>query len=669
MLRKAGIMKKPIVLILVLCVSTFSAWAQTDSLFNVLEEAENEVRVNVLNELYKELRNAQPEKALSYAQEALQLAEKIDYPRGQANALNNLGVYHRNRGNYELAIDYYVRALKMHESIENTDGIALTMGNIGNLYSLKGDYDKALEYYNKTLNLIEANPDTVRLISIYNNIGNVYFDLGNNLMAIDYYLRSLALYEKSNHPENTFDLLNSLGNIYFSQRNMDSAMWYFQQSLRVEQINGNKYAQALALNNIGVVHKSVGNYSAAIENQFKARALALEVGNRPLLSTIYKNLSESFYLQKNTAKAYEYLQQYMMLKERLSSEETGRKLAELESSYELAKREKEIEILQQEGEIKDLNVRNSNLLISVFTMGGGLLTALLILYYLKFQHNQRVKNLLEERNREIMRRNREIEAQKQIIEFKNQNITDSIQYAKSIQETILKKRLFRYNMPDSFIFNRPKDIVSGDFFWYARIDDFDILALIDCTGHGVAGAFMTVIGNSILNQIIHENKVYSPSQILLDMDERLAETLKQLEESSTHYGMDLAVCKIDRQHHKLIFSGAKRPLYYVHQGEFTEFKGDNLSIGELSFGRDKSFQEYEINYKEGDVFYIFSDGFADQFGSAVDKKYMSKRFRQLIRTIQKQSMEKQGQSLELEMNRWMGSTEQTDDMLVIGFKL
>src|SRR5690606_16912814 len=135
------------------------------------------------------------------------------------------------------------------------------------------------------------------------------------------------------------------------------------------------------------------------------------------------------------------------LKERLSSEETGRKLAELESSYELAKREKEIEILQQEGQIKDLNVRNSNLLISVFTMGGGLLTALLILYYLKFQHNQRVKLLLEERNREVMRRNREIEAQKQIIEFKNQNITDSIQYAKSIQETILKKRLFRYNMP------------------------------------------------------------------------------------------------------------------------------------------------------------------------------------------------------------------------------
>lgn len=657
-----------LIFLLATTFSPYLLYAQLDSLKMALQESNGENKVNILNELYRETRNGEPEKALGYAQEALKLATEIDYKRGAANALNNIGVYHRYKGNYELAIDYYVRALRIHEEIGNEDGVALTLGNIGTLYSLKRDFDKSLEYYNKALALLEKKGDKSRVISIYNNIGNVYFDLGDDLLAADYYLRAIDLQEKLGFQNRGFDLLTSMGNIYLRQRDYEKALTYFTESLETEESNGNKYGQAVAYNNIGAAHKLMGDYAKALNNQYLARALALDVGNKPLLTIIYKNLSETFYYKKDYEKSLEYLEQFILLKDKLYNEESSRKLAELESSYEVAKKEKEIELLRKESEIKDLQVRNSNLFTSIFIMAGALLLVLLILYYLKFAHNQRVKILFEERNKEVTRRNKEIEKQKAIIEYKNQNITDSIQYAKSIQETILKKDIFKHNLPDSFIFYKPKDIVSGDFFWYARKDGFDIVALIDCTGHGVAGAFMTVIGNSLLNQIINENHIYNPAEILFELDDKLTETLKQQDEGNTNYGMDLAICKIDRSNRKVVFSGAKRPLYFVHDGQLRDYKGDNMSIGDMS-GREKHFSEHEINYMPGDIFYLFSDGFADQFGVSVDKKYMSKRFRLLIQTIQKQSMEKQGQSLELEMNRWMGQNEQTDDMLVLGFRL
>jgi serine phosphatase RsbU (regulator of sigma subunit) len=277
--------------------------------------------------------------------------------------------------------------------------------------------------------------------------------------------------------------------------------------------------------------------------------------------------------------------------------------------------------------------------------------------------------LLEEQNKKILQSKKEIEIQKAKLESRNQTITDSIEYAKSIQDGIMNRNSFQENIPNSFVFFKPKDIVSGDFYWYTRIEDKDIIALIDCTGHGVAGAFMTVIGNSLMNQIVVEHNITDPSAILKQLDKKVMEILRQKEVRTANHSMDIALCKIDHTEKTLTFAGAKRPLYIVRNGGFEEIKGDKYTVGEYNDTPYKEFENNVIPLTAETTFYLCSDGYADQFGEKVQKKYMIKRLKRLLQTVSSKSLDNQHKSLELEMDRWKGIMEQTDDMLVIGFQV
>ena len=278
--------------------------------------------------------------------------------------------------------------------------------------------------------------------------------------------------------------------------------------------------------------------------------------------------------------------------------------------------------------------------------------------------NERLEQMVKLRTNEVM-------LQKSEIELKNRDILDNLQYAKRIQEAILPEiKLIYQTLQDSFIIYLPKDIVSGDFYSFAQKNDRVIIAAADCTGHGVTGAFMSMIGTSLLNQIVNEEGIIKPSQILNDLNTGIIQSLKQSETvNEVHDGMDIALCSIDLKNSSLIYAGANRPLWIFKKGELTLIKPTKSAIGGFQSTRKEEFTEQEIQLEKGDTIYLFTDGYADQFGGSEGKKLLSKRFRENLKEIQHLSMAEQEKILLKEFHSWKGNYEQVDDVLVIGIRL
>lgn len=303
-----------------------------------------------------------------------------------------------------------------------------------------------------------------------------------------------------------------------------------------------------------------------------------------------------------------------------------------------------------------------------------------LVVYLYTRRLRKQKEYLEEvvkqRTKEIEQQKQEIEAQKDQVEKKNLEIekinidlTDSIEYAKRIQTAILPlEKTIKTYLPESFILFRPRDIVSGDFYWFIRLQNKIFFAAVDCTGHGVPGAFMSLIGAETLSMIVLNEQIYEADKILERLNQHIINALKQ-DKTENQDGMDMALCVIDKEKKEIQFSGAKNPLYYIANNELTKIRGSRQAIGGLQFA---DFQNHVVKYQSPSWFYIFSDGYADQFGgedSGKAQKFMVSRFKKLLLDIHKLPMAEQCKILDDKLNEWKGNIKQTDDIMVIGFKL
>jgi serine phosphatase RsbU (regulator of sigma subunit) len=262
-----------------------------------------------------------------------------------------------------------------------------------------------------------------------------------------------------------------------------------------------------------------------------------------------------------------------------------------------------------------------------------------------------------------------IAEQKIKLEMREKEITDSLVYAQRIQEALLpSENYFRQHIEDSFIFFKPKDIVSGDFYWIGEKSGKVFVVAADCTGHGVPGAIISMIGLEIIEKTINEDLIETPSKILDLLDKGLERTFSRKKNTGTiiRDGMDLGLCVIDKAKRKIVFAGAFFPLYLIRDNRLTEIKGNKIIVGMNPEGL--GFNDNELDLEDGDVFYLFSDGYADQFGGEGKKKFMYRRFRHLLLTIHTFPVEDQKSILEENLRTWMGDTWQVDDILVIGFK-
>lgn len=634
---------------------------RVDSLNTLLSDASGQEEIYLLNELFKEYRTNDPVKALSYAEQALALAQYLGDKSGESASLNNIGVIYRHTGDLDKALTNYMASQHIQEENKFEDALAYTYSNIGTIYSLKRESRKALEYFLKANTLFENIGHHLRIIGTLNNIGNAYMDMGDYDNALSYYLKSLYEYEQLEDKSQAFVPLTNIGNLFFNKGDMDNALDYYNRSLVLEQAANNLSGQATALHSFGAVFKKLEDYENAISFYERALGFAQEAQDNVLLEVIYESLSETYFTKGDHFLAYSFLQLHNVVKDSLFNEESNRRIAELEGIYQFEQQQKEILHLQTDSDLQQLRIKHGNYIIV------GIVAILIIVAVLTFfiikenKEIKRTKKLLEVKNVEIT-------DQKMVIEEKNFNITESINYAKRVQQSILNFTVSTKKKEQSFILFKPKDIVSGDFFWYTDKKDIDVFVTADCTGHGVAGAFMTVIGVSLLNQIVNQDNITDPKTILKILDSNIKEALTQDQTSSSTHSIDLAVCVINQTKNEVIYSGANRPLYYFNKNQFNEIKGTKSSIGD-SLRDEKDFENHVISFQKGDTFYMTSDGYADQFGGEKGKKFMTKRFKQLLQEVQALPLDQQKEQLKNEIEAWMKDTEQTDDIIVTGFQV
>ncbi|MFW5645618.1 MAG: PP2C family protein-serine/threonine phosphatase, partial [Bacteroidota bacterium] len=257
-----------------------------------------------------------------------------------------------------------------------------------------------------------------------------------------------------------------------------------------------------------------------------------------------------------------------------------------------------------------------------------------------------------------------VTAQKEQLAKKNKDITDSIRYAKRIQVAILPQEI---PFENTFILFRPKDIVSGDFYWLEEIGNREYMAAVDCTGHGVPGAFMSIIGSNFLNKIVKEQHIYQPAKILNYLNKEVIANLKSSNEDTTVYdGMDIALVCYDKETNVLEYAGGYNPMILIRSGELQEIKADRFAIGRsLLSTNDRKFTNHKIEMRKGDVIYIYTDGYADQFGGEEGTKFKTKPMKELLIAINEKSMEEQRNILHNTIDVWRGDIEQVDDILII----
>lgn len=282
----------------------------------------------------------------------------------------------------------------------------------------------------------------------------------------------------------------------------------------------------------------------------------------------------------------------------------------------------------------------------------------------------RLERIVEEKTKELREEKELVEKNNRIIEEQNHEIKDSITYAKRIQDALLPDiNQLNKGGKNMFVFYQPRDIVSGDFYWVGEVNGIQVIAAADCTGHGVPGAFMSMIGNTLLNKIVLERKMTGAKEILTELDKEVKKALKQHSHEATKDGMDLALCCVNRSERKVMYAAALRPLYLVRENELIEYAPTKLPIGGFNYGEEKVFNETAIDLQENDMLYIFSDGYADQFGGENGKKFMLKNFKTLLTTISHKTLTDQEEALRGSYNTWKGTLDQVDDALVVGIRL
>ncbi len=633
------------------------------------------------------------------------IAEEMKNLKAITNRQNNLGIIYYTQGNYTKALEYLNRSLVTQTGMHDTLGLANTQNTIASVYIHLADYDKALKCYLEALNLFEKAGDKTGISQAYNNIGIVYNSLENFDKAIENYEASVKISEEIGEKFKLAPAYSNLGKVYQKKGNIEKATWYFTESLKLAREMNSPQGIAYNLSDLGSIAEGKKDYAAALkyytealhihekdQEQYsvsgtlirigslkmlqgnlgeaqvdlqKALDIASQIKAKSTLSDCYQSFAQLYKKQKNFKKAFEFQNLYAVLRDSILGEEKNKSMAEMQTRFDTDKKEREIALLTKNKSIEELQSSKQQAdikkqRVAIYSSLGGITLALTLGFFVLKGNREKKKanNLLEEKNEAIR-------AQKQVLEEKNIQITDSIDYAKSIQEAILPSMdIFKEKFKDSFILFRPKDVVSGDFYWLFPTQKGILVAAVDCVGHGVPGAFMALHSYNLMERIAKEKPNFSPAEILDELNKKILESLNQQSESgSAKHGMDLALLKLEGN--TISFSGARNPVVIVHGEELNEVKADRMYVG----GAQGNFTNNPVPAAPGSMLYLFTDGYADQKGGPQNKKFFADPLRKLFKEIAHLPAEEQKTALEKAHDEWKGSGEQLDDILVIGIRV
>lgn len=671
-----------------------------DSLQNLLKTADDDTnKVNIILALGGHYLEAKDSADIALLEKTCALAERLQFTQGTANCLHMLALAYSNENQTGKALGYYERSLKLNAITGNKNKTARTLNNLGNLFYHMANYEQATRYHLRALKIREEIKDLYGMGASYMNLG-IATDVTDHQGALDYYFKALEINRQINEPTGIARCLDNIGSSYKSLKQYDKAIDFLLQALAIKKELGIKRSTANTLNNIGTVYLEQGSdYGQALEYLQESMKLKEEVkdlkglangyintadvynriGN-PLKSAeyytsalaqcraighlqgvmyCYRGLAVSCKQRKLDAAAYDYLQKFIALKDSLQSTESDRSKNSMKILYDTEKKSREIAELNRDKEMQNATLAKQKIVIASVIAGLALVVLLAFFIY----RGYRQKHLAH----------MEISAQKLIIEEKNKEVTDSINYARKIQEAILPAQELKHEIfPDTFVLFHPRDIVSGDFYWFTEKNGHKLIAAVDCTGHGVPGAFMSMIGNAFLNEIVNEKGNTSPAAILGELRTVVIHSLKQGEARENKDGMDIALLSFSSDMSRMEYAGANNPLWRIRTENRTPvlevFEPNKRPIG-YYLGKNFPFEGHSLPVQKGDTFYIFTDGFADQFGGPKGKKFKYRQLKELLLSIQHHTMPEQERLLRETFNNWKGELEQVDDVLVIGVRV
>ncbi len=655
-----------------------------------------------------EFENNKNLEAISDYKEAIEIfTEKGDKERVELS-YNNLATIYNSMLYYENSIEAYNEAIKNCD-VSDKEKLAKYSSKIADAYSNMEKLQETAEYYEKTITYEKSSGNITELIASLNNISTVFIKLGQTDKANEYIEEAVELNETSGNEYNNAILLNNMASIYLKGKKYSLAIENYEKAAETSLNSNNYKSQAIAYYNLGIVYLEQKENEKAKENFDKSLEIAKSKNFGDIISKNYLRISKTIANNIDCQEDFETYQNFLS-ESNAFTEDDGSPILDIQDKYtadvsneqliaELSVKDVELKKLQEQNEKQELE--NKNLLIEkelteeknrrqkilIFVLTAGILIILfLAITAIRESMLKRKANIaLQEKNAQILQQNEEIKAQSEEIIEQNRNIeeinkkiTSSIIYAQNIQNAMLPSKTFMDSvLGDYFIYFNPRDIVSGDFYWVTEKNSEIIIVAADCTGHGVPGAMMSMLSMALFNEIVNDDNLAEPNQIVDKLRDLVIKSLNKnvnmdLEENQkiTRDGMDLALIKLNKKSMKVKFTGAENPMIIVRNNELIEFEGDGMPVGASTLAiTNTNFKMHEFDLQSNDMIYIFSDGYADQFGGPKKKKFFKRNLLNLFGEISQKNTAEQKEILEKTFNNWKGTYRQIDDVLVFGIRV
>ncbi|MCE3258842.1 MAG: protein serine/threonine phosphatase [Bacteroidetes bacterium] len=680
---------------LVLCFFLAGEAQKRDSIKNIWEDVTkpDSVRLKALYTLGWSYIFETPDSSISIGLQLLDFAEKRNNKKFQAQATKMLNKAHYFKGNLPVALEYTFKNLKVNEEIGDKRGIADAYNMFGNIHHMQGESEKALEFHRKSLKIKQEINYREGIAGTYNNMGNVYLQDNQPEAALDNFLKGLKVFEDLGQAHNIAGANINIAEVYLSMGNTGKALEHYEVCRKIAEEIREYHLLSNVMAGLGNAYIKLGNLPKAKSYCEKGLKLAEDLNvlgqkeaNCDCLYKVYAGLGDY-------KKAYFYHTNYVKFRDSLKNEDKTREITSRMFQFNYEKKAaadsvrnadlQKVKDAEQQSQLKQEATQRYALYVIL-----GLVFLFALIMFNRFKLTQKQKKVIEEQKSEV-------ESQKHIIEEKNKEVMDSIHYAKRIQQTLLAgDSLLKGHLPEYFIFFQPKDIVSGDFYWATSVarevqsvkfkvpsgasselqtpnSELFYLAVCDSTGHGVPGAFMSLLNISFLNEAVNEKSLVLPNEILQHVRKRLIESLSSDNtDQGSKDGMDCALLCFERVGEKTLlhFTCANNPIVFLRDKKIIDFPFDRMPVGK-SPKEDQPFKLNSMELQKGDIIYAFTDGYSDQFGGSKGKKF---KYKKLIETLQlhaEKSMAEQKEILATTFNEWKGNLEQLDDVCVVGIRV
>jgi len=594
--------------------------------------------------------------------------------KNQGSALRNIGLIYSDIGNYPVAMQYFQKARYIRDSINHESGLAYSLNQIGKIiFDFEKNIDKALDYYLKALDIRERINDRISIPISLIYIGEVYKAKGNHKKALDFYNRALNICQEIGEKKRVSETYIEIGNLYIDLKDYEQALIYFYKAKKINEFVDYKKGLALSLNKIGLVYEISNRPEMAINNAKRALEITTSLGDLEGIALSSSVLFRNYKKINAFSNALTMQELNVLITDSIQNRDNLRSVINQQYKYEYDKkaisdsiRHKDEILIHQAKVEKEQILRNGTILLLF------LIIAFSIFIYTRFRLIKKQKDLINQQKKTVDIAYNELDIQKNKVEQKNKQIITSINYAQKIQNAILPKDdLIKAFFSEHFVLFQPKDIVGGDFYWYRCFGDMAAIACVDCTGHGVPGGFMSMMGSLLLDKLIQKDQL-DPSEILEQLSNDIIRVLNQNAGGEIQDGMDMSICVIDKKNMKLHFSGARNGILITDKENITHYKADLLPVGG-AFSRksremNRKFTTQSISITKDSWIIMYSDGYYDQLGGNKVMSMESSRFEEIIQSAVNSNKDKK-EFLMNQFKKWRGDFPQIDDLLVIGLRV